>query len=157
MHPIQQQGRRIPSLSSLRTLSTCCILVSGFLTEIVQHIHSLRASGVRSSQAASASASAVIASSRSSGSSCTTPPDTSLEVIVIKSMLLLLARGSRKSRYALPACDAQVGPAAPFVRELPSTTAAGGNSQPTPGSGTPSAGHPRPRLRTLRPPAPRGC
>lgn len=32
-----------------RTLSTCCLLVSGFLTEITQQIHSLRASGVISS------------------------------------------------------------------------------------------------------------
>src|SRR5215468_1738357 len=83
MQPIQQQGRRIPSLSSVRTLSTCCLLVSGFLTEIVQHIHSLRASGVRSFQAASAAVSAARAFCRSSGSSCTTPPEISFEVIVI--------------------------------------------------------------------------
>jgi hypothetical protein len=83
MQPIQQQGRRIPSLSSVRTLSTCCLLVSGFLTEIVQHIHSLRASGVRSSQTASAAASGARAFCRSSGSSCTTPPEISFEVIVI--------------------------------------------------------------------------
>src|ERR1700691_5897982 len=83
MQPIQQQGRRTPSLSSARTLSTCWLLVSGFLTEIVQHIHSLRASGVRSSQAASAAASAVRAFCRSSGSSCTTPPEISFAVAVM--------------------------------------------------------------------------
>ena len=83
MQPIQQQGRRTPSLSSAHTLSTCWLLVSGFLTEIVQHIHSLRASGVRSSQAASAVASAARALRRSSGSSCTTPPEISFAAAVM--------------------------------------------------------------------------
>jgi hypothetical protein len=83
MQPIQQQGRRTPSLSSARTLSTCWLLVSGFLTEIVQHIHSLRASGVRSSHAASAVASAARAFCRSSGSSCTTPPEISFAAAVM--------------------------------------------------------------------------
>ena len=41
--PGQQHGRRIPSLSSEHTLFTCCRLVSSFLTEMVQQIHSLRA------------------------------------------------------------------------------------------------------------------
>ena len=71
--PGQQQGRRIPSLSCEHTLSTCCRLVSSFLTEMVQQIHSLRASGVMSSQAASAFASEVSAFRRSAGRLCTTP------------------------------------------------------------------------------------
>lgn len=61
IQPIQQQGRRIPSLISARVLSTCSFLVSGFLTDIVQQIHSLRASGVRSFHFANASGSAVCA------------------------------------------------------------------------------------------------
>ena len=71
----------MPSLSSVRTLSTCSRLVSGFFTEIVQHIHSLRASGVRFSHAASASASDARDSRKSSGASWTTPPEISLLVI----------------------------------------------------------------------------
>ena len=81
MQPIQQHGLRMPSLSSVRTRSTCCCLVSGFFTEMVQHIHSLRASGVRSSHAASASASAARVVRKSSGKSWTTPPEITLSVI----------------------------------------------------------------------------
>jgi hypothetical protein len=73
--PGQQHGRRIPSLSSEHTLSTCCRLVSSFFTETVQQIHSLRASGVMSSHAASAFASDASAFRRSAGRSCTTPPE----------------------------------------------------------------------------------
>ena len=58
MQPTQQHGRRMPSLSSVRTRSICSRRVSAFLTEIVQQIHSLRASGVRPSQRASVSVSA---------------------------------------------------------------------------------------------------
>jgi len=79
--PGQQHGRRIPSLSSEHTLSTCCLLVSSFLTEMVQQIHSLRASGVTSSQAASAFASVASAFRRSAGRSCTTPPEIRRAVI----------------------------------------------------------------------------
>src|ERR1700693_5804314 len=74
----------MPSLSSVRTLSTCCLLVSGFLTEIAQHIHSLRARGVRSSHTALASASEARVFRKSSGNSWTTPPEMSLLVIVIR-------------------------------------------------------------------------
>lgn len=73
MQPGQQQGLRIPSLSSERTLSTCCFLVSGFLTEMVQQIHSLRASGVISSHAANAAGSAMRAFRKSAGTLCTVP------------------------------------------------------------------------------------
>src|SRR5205085_289695 len=74
----------MPSLSSVRTLSTCCLLVSGFFTEIAQHIHSLRARGVRSSHEALASASEARVFRKSSGNSWTTPPEISLLVIVIR-------------------------------------------------------------------------
>jgi len=79
--PGQQHGRRIPSLSSEHTLSTCCRLVSSFLTEMVQQIHSLRASGVMSSQAASAFASDASAFRRSAGRLCATPPEIRTVVI----------------------------------------------------------------------------
>ena len=73
--PGQQHGRRTPSFSSEHTLSTCCRLVSSFLTEMVQQIHSLRASGVISSEAASAFASDASPCRRAAGSLCTTPPE----------------------------------------------------------------------------------
>ena len=47
IQPCQQQGRRFPALSSLISLLTCACRASSFLTEITQHIHSLRDSGVR--------------------------------------------------------------------------------------------------------------
>src|SRR5437588_11737060 len=74
----------MPSLSSVRTRSTCCLLVAGCFTEIAQQIHSLRARGVRSSHAASASASEARVFRKSSGNSWTTPPEMSLLVIVIR-------------------------------------------------------------------------
>ena len=73
--PGQQHGRCIPSLSSEHTLSTCCRLVSSFLTDMVQQIHSSRASGVMSSHAARACASDPSAVRRSSGRSCSTPAE----------------------------------------------------------------------------------
>ncbi len=74
----------MPSLSSVRTLSTCCLLVSGFFTEIAQQIHSLRARGVRSSHEALASASEARVFRKSSGNSWTPPPEMSLLVRVIR-------------------------------------------------------------------------
>src|SRR5262249_42685946 len=66
---------RIPSLSSVRTRSMCCFLVSSFLTEITQQIHSLRASGVMSSHFASASASEMRTFRKSPGTACTAPSE----------------------------------------------------------------------------------
>src|SRR6266702_8428166 len=94
IQPYQQQGRCIPSLSSVHTRSTCCLLVSGFFTEIAQQIHSLRARGVRSSHEALASASAARVFRKSSGKSWTTPPEMSLLVIVIRLSLCWLLRAS---------------------------------------------------------------
>src|SRR5215469_6012711 len=71
--PGQQQGRRIPSLSCLRTRSMCCLLVSGFLTEITQQIHSLRASCVISSHFARAAGSEMRTLRKSAGTLCTAP------------------------------------------------------------------------------------
>src|SRR5256885_6397218 len=84
IQPYQQQGRRMPSLSSVRTLSTCCLLVAGCFTEMVQQIHSLRARGVKSSHIVRASASEARVFRKSSGKSWTTPPEMSLLVVVIR-------------------------------------------------------------------------
>jgi hypothetical protein len=51
----------------------CCLLVSGFLTEITQQIHSLRASGVISSHFARATGSEMRTFSKSAGTLCTAP------------------------------------------------------------------------------------
>jgi hypothetical protein len=49
-HPGQQHGRRMPDLSFDTALSILTVLVSCFLPDVIQHIRSFRASGVRSSQ-----------------------------------------------------------------------------------------------------------
>ncbi len=51
----------------------CCLLVSGFLTEITQQIHSLRASGVISSHFARATESEMRTFRKSAGTLCTAP------------------------------------------------------------------------------------
>ena len=79
--PYQQQGRRIPSLSSEHTRSTCSRRFSGCLTEKTQQIHSLRASGVISSHAVSALESAAKAFRKSAGRSCATPPGIFLVIL----------------------------------------------------------------------------
>lgn len=71
--PAQQHGRRFPSKSSETTLCTWSLRVPGLLTEIVQQIHSFRASGVMSSHAASAFELEVRTSCKSAGTVCTTP------------------------------------------------------------------------------------
>ena len=65
----------MPSLSSVRTRSTCCLLVSGFLTESTQQIHSFRASGVISSHFARATASEMRTFRKSAGTRCTAPAE----------------------------------------------------------------------------------
>ena len=86
MQPIQQQGRRIPSLSSGHTRATCSRRVSGFLTEMTQQIHSLRASGVRSFHTVRAIGSDVRAFRKSAGSSCATPPEILLVIRIVYSV-----------------------------------------------------------------------
>jgi hypothetical protein len=108
--PGQQQGHRIPSLSSEHTLSTCCRLVSSFLTEMVQQIHSLRASGVMSSQAASAFASDASAFRRSAGGLWTTPPE-------IRTVVIELSRRPKDQES-----DMRVQPGVPHFRRQPETS-----------------------------------
>jgi len=100
--PGQQHGRRIPSFSSEHTLSTCWRLVSSFFTEMVQQIHSLRASGVRSSQAVNAFASDARAFRRSAGRSCTTPWEIRLVVIGLSRGLTIKNRVHQDSADAGP-------------------------------------------------------
>src|SRR6516162_8085733 len=60
-------------MSSVRVLSIRRFLVSGFLAERTQQIHSLRASGVISSHAACAAGSEPRTSRKSAGNLCMTP------------------------------------------------------------------------------------
>ncbi len=82
VQPDQQHGRRLPTLSSGATLVICFFLVSSFLTETVQQIHSLRASGVIFSQATKALESAARAFRKSAGGNvCTVPPEIFMIII----------------------------------------------------------------------------
>jgi len=90
IQPNQQHGRRIPSLSSLIVLLTCSFLVSSFLTKVTQHIHSLRARGVRSSHIASAALSEVRAFRRSVGTLCTTPGEIILLILLFYQLCSLV-------------------------------------------------------------------
>ena len=66
-------ARRFPSLRLEQPHSIRRLLVSAFLADSIQHIHSLRASGVMSSHAANACGSDASAFFKSAGISCTTP------------------------------------------------------------------------------------
>lgn len=105
--PGQQQGRRIPSFSSETTRSTCCFLVSGFLTEIVQQIHSLRARGVMSSHFASASGSEMRAFRKSAGTLCTAPEESAF--LAIDFILHRYASSLRESRSVVIPSGARSG------------------------------------------------
>src|SRR5215470_4255982 len=59
----------------------CCFLVSGFLTEITQQIHSLRASGVMSSHFSRAAGSEMRTFRKSAGTLCTAPAEIALLLI----------------------------------------------------------------------------
>ena len=59
----------------------CCLLVSGFLTEITQQIHSLRASGVMSSHFARAAGSEMRTFRKSAGTLCTAQGEIAFLVI----------------------------------------------------------------------------
>lgn len=84
LHPAQQHGRRFPSISSVRTRSICRSLVSGFLTEITQQIHSLRARGVMFSHLASVAGSEAKVFRKSAGSLCVTLLEISFLVILYR-------------------------------------------------------------------------
>ena len=71
--PGQQQGRRLPAWSSWTARLILRLRVVACLAEMTQQIHSFRASGVRSFQAALVVASAPRASLKSAGVLCTGP------------------------------------------------------------------------------------
>ncbi len=79
--PAQQQGRRMP----LRILSKPTVmrrfLVSSFLADVTQQIHSLRASGVMSAHTSFTTGSDSIARRKSAGTRCTAPVRASLLVM----------------------------------------------------------------------------
>ena len=81
IHPAQQQGRRIPLLSFESVFFIRILLVSDFLADSIQHIHSLRASGVISSHMALANGIDVSAIRKSSGTLCIVPVAISFLVI----------------------------------------------------------------------------
>ena len=72
----------------------CCFLVSGFLTEMTQQIHSFRASGVMSSHFSSARGSDMSTFRKSSGTACTAPGEIAFLVMVhsISDRMVLLFR-----------------------------------------------------------------
>jgi hypothetical protein len=74
----------------------CCLLVSGFLTEITQQIHSLRARGVISSHFARAAGSEMRTFRKSAGTLCTAPCE--IAFLVMDFILYRYAIGLRSSR-----------------------------------------------------------
>src|SRR6202007_2436131 len=72
----------------------CCLLVSGFLTEITQQIHSLRASGVMSSHFARATESEMRTFRKSGGTLCTAPGE--IAFLLINFILLRYAVRDQK-------------------------------------------------------------
>src|SRR3989344_3488004 len=81
MQPTQQHGLRIPPLSFESPFLIRIFLVSAFLPEVTQQIHSLRASGVISSHTARAFGAEKIAFRQSSGILCTCPRATRRRVV----------------------------------------------------------------------------
>jgi len=70
IQPAQQQGRRAPPLSFESAFSIRMLLVSAFLPDMTQQIHSLRASGVISSHATLAAEDETRAFRKSAGILC---------------------------------------------------------------------------------------
>ena len=69
----------------------CCLLVSGFLTEITQQIHSFRASGVISSHLARAAGSEIRTFRKSAGTLCTAPG----EIVFVTGFILIVTWGQK--------------------------------------------------------------
>jgi hypothetical protein len=75
----------------------CCLLVSGFLTESTQQIHSLRARGVMSSHFARAIASELRTFRKSAGTRCTAPGE--ITFVPMNFILHRLMRSAGEGRY----------------------------------------------------------
>ncbi len=80
----------------------CCFLVSGFLTEITQQIHSLRASDVISSHFARATGSEMRTFRKSVGKLCTAPAEIAF---LVMDFIYIVAQSAGQSQDAL-----QIGP-----------------------------------------------
>lgn len=76
----------------------CCLLVSGFLTEMTQQIHSLRASGVMSSHCARANGSEMRTFRKSAGTLCTAPGE--IAFLVMDFILTALIRAAGRMLYS---------------------------------------------------------
>ena len=81
--------------NSVHTLSTCSFLVSGFLTEMTQQIHSLRASGVMSSHCFRAAGSETRAFRKSAGTLWTTPAESFLVMALLYAWSLTAVQGGQ--------------------------------------------------------------
>jgi hypothetical protein len=86
-HPGQQHGLRMPPCNLPMLTSMRRLLVSSFLADVTQQIHSFRASGVILVQRRSAVASDSIAFRGSAGSLCTVPCTSFREVICLTAPL----------------------------------------------------------------------
>lgn len=75
-HPAQQHGRRIPPFILETAFSMRIFLVSAFLPDITQQIHSFLAKGVMSSHSAFTFGKDRIAFCKSFGNVCTVPDAT---------------------------------------------------------------------------------
>jgi hypothetical protein len=80
----------------------CCFLVSGFLTEITQQIHSLRASGVISSHFARAARSEMRTFRKSAGKLCTAPAEIAF---LVMDFIYIVTQSAGQSQDAV-----QIGP-----------------------------------------------
>lgn len=91
-HPAQQHGRRFPRVRFSHIIFILRSLVSDFLADSIQHIHSLRASGVISSHTVCTTKLLVRIFCKSAGNLCTTPPEISLLVICLFYQILWIIK-----------------------------------------------------------------
>ena len=85
-HPGQQHGRRMPLRILSRPISMRRFLVSTFLADVTQQIHSLRASGVMPAHTSATIASDTMALRRSAGVLCTVPEANGCRAMVARSL-----------------------------------------------------------------------
>ena len=83
--PSQQHGLRIPPRILSRLTSIRRFLVSSFLAEVTQQIHSFRARGVIAAQRLLTTASDSMALRKSPGSRCGNSPDGVLALVMLPS------------------------------------------------------------------------
>ncbi len=89
-HPAQQHGRRLPLVRFSLRMRRRRTLVSSFLAEVTQQIHSLRASGVISLQVASAGVIVVRILRKSAGTVCTVPAGILVFVVFAINLLYII-------------------------------------------------------------------